>query len=181
MFADAWGVDLEGPDEVVQRVLAPYGDIRIRKHRETPPGRDRDDRTDPDYIATAYHHWRRLLHQWHAGRQWQGEPDRTDPGVLRGSPRDLRVLAFNDKLRKHAMHFAAMVGLFGTIGGFMPLVRQYNKTGSFDPTKPSAVAGELMILICVVFVGLCVKSFITRGRRAGEGSRSRVDRQTSGC
>ena len=70
------------------------------------------------------------------------------------------LLASNDKARKHAMHFAAIVGLVGAIGGFMPLIRQYNKTGSFDPLKPSAVAGELMILICLVFVGLCVNSFI---------------------
>jgi hypothetical protein len=63
-------------------------------------------------------------------------------------------------VRKHAMHLAAMVGLFGAVGGFMPLIRQINKTGEFDPLKPSAIAGELMILICVAFVGLCVKSFI---------------------
>jgi len=69
-------------------------------------------------------------------------------------------LAFSDKLRKHVMHLAVIVGLVGAIGGFMPLIRQYNKTGSFDPQKPSAISGELMILICVVFVGLCVKSFI---------------------
>jgi hypothetical protein len=75
---------------------------------------------------------------------------------------------------KHVMHLAAMVGLFGAIGGFMPLIRQYNKTGSFDPTKPSAVSGEAMILICVVFVGLCVKSFIdarkARQAKAAGGS-----------
>jgi hypothetical protein len=70
------------------------------------------------------------------------------------------LLAFNDKLRKHAMHFAAMVGLFGAVGGFMPIVRQISKTGDFDPTKPSAVSGILMILICLAFVGLCVRSFI---------------------
>ena len=76
------------------------------------------------------------------------------------------------------MHLAAMVGLVGAIGGFMPLIRQYNKTGSFDPLKPSAVAGELMILICLVFVGLCVNSFIRpkarRRKRAcvTHGSRS---------
>lgn len=70
------------------------------------------------------------------------------------------VLALNAKFRKHAMHLAAMVGLLGAVGGFMPLVRQYNKTGSFDPTKPSAISGELMILICLVFVGMCVNSFI---------------------
>jgi uncharacterized membrane protein (UPF0136 family) len=82
------------------------------------------------------------------------------------------VLALNPKFRKHAMHLAAMVGLLGAIGGFMPLVRQYNKTGSFDPTKPSAVAGELMILICLVSVGLCVKSFIdARKARQTAGER----------
>ena len=75
------------------------------------------------------------------------------------------LLAFSDKLRKHAMHLAAVVGLVGAVGGFMPLVRQYNTTGTFDPLKPSAVAGELMILICAVFVGLCVNSFV-QARRA---------------
>jgi len=84
------------------------------------------------------------------------------------------LLAFSDKLRKHVMHLAAMVGLIGAIGGFMPLIRQYNKSGSFDPAKPSAISGELMILICAVFVGLCVKSFIdarkARQAKAAGGS-----------
>jgi hypothetical protein len=81
------------------------------------------------------------------------------------------VLAFNDKFRKHAMHFAAIVGLVGAIGGFMPLIRQYSKTGSFDPLKPSAVSGELMILICAVFVGMCVNSFIqARKARAAQAT-----------
>lgn len=69
-------------------------------------------------------------------------------------------LAFSDKLRKHAMHLAAVVGVLGVIGGFMPILRQINNTGTFDPFKKSAVAGELMILICAVFVGLCVRSFV---------------------
>lgn len=70
------------------------------------------------------------------------------------------VLAFNDKWRKHAMHLAAMVGVLGILGGLMPLFRQYSKTGEFDPTKRSAVSGELMILVCAIFVWLCVNSFI---------------------
>ena len=84
------------------------------------------------------------------------------------------LLAFSDKLRKHAMHFAAMVGLVGALGGFMPLIRQYSKTGEFDPMKPSAIAGELMILICAVFVGLCVNSFIQakKARKAKEAAAS---------
>src|SRR5262245_59870126 len=95
----------------------------------------------------------------------QQEPDKVSPTALipaavGGVLAICGLLAFSDKLRKHAMHFAAMVGLLGAIGGFMPLIRQYSKTGEFDPTKPSAISGELMILICVVFVGLCVNSFI---------------------
>ena len=82
------------------------------------------------------------------------------------------VLAFKDSLRKHVMHLAAMVGLVGALGGFMPLIRQINKTGDFDPTRKSAVAGELMILVCVVFVGLCVSSFIQakKARKAKEAA-----------
>jgi hypothetical protein len=82
------------------------------------------------------------------------------PAMVGGVLAVCGLLALSDKARKHAMHFAAMIGLVGFVGGFMPLIRQYNKTGSFDPLKPSAISGELMILICAVFVGLCVNSFI---------------------
>jgi uncharacterized membrane protein HdeD (DUF308 family) len=82
------------------------------------------------------------------------------------------ALAFKDNLRKHAMHLAAVVGLLGALGGFAPLIRQISKTGEFDPTKKSAVVGELMILICVVFVGMCVNSFIQakKARKAKEAA-----------
>jgi uncharacterized membrane protein (UPF0136 family) len=70
------------------------------------------------------------------------------------------LLAFKDNLRKHVMHLAVLVGLLGALGGFMPLIRQYNKNNSFDPAIPSAVSGEIMILVCGIFVALCVKSFI---------------------
>ena len=82
------------------------------------------------------------------------------------------LLAFNDKFRKHAMHFAAVIGLVGMIGGFMPIIRQINNTGAFDPLKRSAIAGELTVLICAVFVGMCVNSFIQarKARKAAEGS-----------
>ncbi|HVL15334.1 MAG TPA: hypothetical protein VM529_22375 [Gemmata sp.] len=81
------------------------------------------------------------------------------------------LLAFNDKFRKHAMHLAAMVGLVGMIGGFMPIVRQIKNTGEFDPLKRSAIAGELMIILCAVFVALCVNSFIRarKARKLAEG------------
>ena len=82
------------------------------------------------------------------------------------------ALAFNDKLRKHVMHFAAMIGLLGALGGFMPIIRQISKKGTFDPTAKSAISGELMILACVVFVGMCVNSFIQarKARKAREAA-----------
>ena len=83
------------------------------------------------------------------------------------------LLAFKDSIRKHVMHFAAMVGLVGALGGFMPLIRQMSKPGAdFDPLKKSAISGELMILVCVVFVGMCVNSFIQarKARKAAQAS-----------
>jgi hypothetical protein len=82
------------------------------------------------------------------------------PAVVGGLLVVLGILAFSPSKRKHAMHFAAMVGLVGFLGGFMPLYRQWKNTGSLDVTKPSAVSGILMIAICAVFVWLCVNSFI---------------------
>jgi hypothetical protein len=70
------------------------------------------------------------------------------------------------------MHLAALIGVLGVLGGFMPLIRQYSKTGDFNPFKKSAIAGELMILVCLVFVGLCVNSFIQarRARKAADAA-----------
>ncbi len=58
-------------------------------------------------------------------------------------------------LRKHAMHFAAMIGLLGFIGGFMPLSRT-----DFNFSKASAVSGALLSGLSLLFVILCVRSFI---------------------
>jgi hypothetical protein len=61
--------------------------------------------------------------------------------------------------RKHAMHFAALVGVVGFLGGFMPLIRGYSKTGEIDFGKPAVQSGLLMIVACLMFVMVCVKSF----------------------
>jgi len=82
------------------------------------------------------------------------------------------ALAFKDNLRKHVMHLAAMIGLFGFLGGFAPLIRQIVKGNDFDPMKKPAIAGELTILVCLVFVGMCVNSFIQakKARKAKEAA-----------
>jgi len=64
-------------------------------------------------------------------------------------------------LRKHVMHFAAMVGLFGIVGGFMPLYRQLVVKGNpFDPSYTPVRNGFVLSAVCVVFLILCVRSFI---------------------
>ena len=70
------------------------------------------------------------------------------------------ALSHNPKLRKHVMHVAAMVGVLGAIGGFMPLIRQASKGHELDPTKLAAASGLLMSALCAMFVFLCVRSFI---------------------
>jgi hypothetical protein len=65
-------------------------------------------------------------------------------------------IVFKPGLRKHIMHAAAVVGVLGFLGGFMPVMR----AGSLDFNKSSVRTGLIMALICTIFVGLCVKSFI---------------------
>ena len=74
------------------------------------------------------------------------------------------VLALNEKIRKHAMHAAAMVGLLGVVGGLVPLIRSLAKGNEFDPNAPATRSGLLMTIVCAVFVGMCVKSFIDARR-----------------
>ena len=74
----------------------------------------------------------------------------------------LGVIALNEKFRKHAMHGAAVVGLLGII---MPLGRLI-----YAMTKPEfqfglAPAGTIvMSVLCAIFLGWCVKSFIDARR-----------------
>jgi hypothetical protein len=76
----------------------------------------------------------------------------------------LGVVALKDSLRKHAMHLAAMVGLIGAVGGavmvVLPLV---TGTGIQRPVAYSCQAA--LTVLCLVFVGLCVNSFVQARRR----------------
>ena len=72
-------------------------------------------------------------------------------------------------LRKHIMHVAAVIGILGLIGGFVPLIR----AGDFDVAKPAARNGLLMALICAIFVYFCIQSFI-EARKAREAAGTAV-------
>jgi len=62
------------------------------------------------------------------------------------------AIARNEKLKMHAMHGAVLVGLLGVIGGAMSL----RKLGSPASTASKAA----MVVLSLVFVVLCVRSFI---------------------
>ena len=71
-----------------------------------------------------------------------------------------------ENLRKHVMHAAVLIGLIG----FLATVSSVFKLPSlFDGSaaRPLAVVSQfLTAMICLAFVGLCVKSFID-ARRSG--------------
>jgi hypothetical protein len=75
----------------------------------------------------------------------------------------LGALSFKATRRKHTMHAAVMVGLIGFV---MPAWRLI---GHFKDESGAAAGAQLaMALICALFVGLCVNSFIhaRRNRKA---------------
>ncbi len=80
------------------------------------------------------------------------------------------VLAMNEKLLKHAMHGAATVGLLGFLGAGSMAIRKF-ASGQAEGLAPTMQA--IMSVLCAVFVGLCVKSFIdvrkAREKAAAEG------------
>lgn len=77
------------------------------------------------------------------------------------------VLALNEKLRMHAMHGAAVVGLLGCLAGAGRGAMGIGKFLSGDPSlnQRSFLFVWLMAIICGVFVFLCVQSFIAAKKR----------------
>jgi hypothetical protein len=75
----------------------------------------------------------------------------------------LGLLSLKNNLRKHAMHLAAMVGLLGAIGGAVTLILPVLKGTPSDPVASGCKAA--MTVLCLVFVGLCVNSFVQARRR----------------
>jgi Ca2+/Na+ antiporter len=65
------------------------------------------------------------------------------------------IVAYAPNTRKHLMHLAAAVGVLGAAGGVMPLARN-----DMDLSKSGTVAGLLMVVLCALFVILCIRSFV---------------------
>jgi hypothetical protein len=85
-------------------------------------------------------------------------------GVLLGVA---AALAAREPLRKHAMHAAvllAVIGFAGAVPGVLAVVRSF---GGAALEQPAAAWGRsAMAALCLVYVGLGVRSFLA-ARRAG--------------
>ena len=79
----------------------------------------------------------------------------------------LGVVALNDRRRKYAMHAAAGVGLLGFLGASRGFAKLPALLTGGEVEKPVAAYMQIaMSLVCLVFLVLCVRSFI-RARRSG--------------
>lgn len=66
--------------------------------------------------------------------------------------------------RKHAMHAAALVALLG-LGGTARSLGKIPALLAGEAERPAAVAAQsVMAVLCLVFLALCVKSFIDARR-----------------
>jgi hypothetical protein len=81
------------------------------------------------------------------------------------------ALALNPKLRMHAMHGAAMIGVLGFAGTIPGLISAIKWLAGTAPARPAAVVSQvIMCALCALFVALCVKSFIdARRNREAQG------------
>jgi hypothetical protein len=96
----------------------------------------------------------------------------------------LGLLAYRDRLRMHAMHAAAVIALVGFLGcaamavpSLPALVREgkvikTNRDGATRDATAAVVSQAVTGVLCGVFEGLCINSFIQarRRRRAGAAS-----------
>jgi hypothetical protein len=81
----------------------------------------------------------------------------------------LGALAMKPTMLKHAMHAAAMIGVLGFLAGAGWFLAKLIKDGKI-PEGPSGISTGLMAVVCAVFVGLCVNSFVQARRRRQSGS-----------
>ena len=77
---------------------------------------------------------------------------------------------FVPKIRMHLMHVAALVGLLGTLGGLGMGLPKLGALLSGTAARPLASGMQIaMGVVCLIFLVLCVKSFIDarRARKSG--------------
>lgn len=78
----------------------------------------------------------------------------------------LGALALRDAWRKTSMHVAVVLGVLGAAGTFRGLLKlPALLTRADELERPAAIGVQsLMCVLCLVFIGLCVASFVSARR-----------------
>lgn len=80
------------------------------------------------------------------------------------------LLALKPGARKHAMHAAALIALLAIAGSAGALAQLPALLGGEEVQRPLAVAARsLTFLLCTVFLGLAIRSFVV-ARRARQAA-----------
>jgi hypothetical protein len=71
------------------------------------------------------------------------------------------LLARREGLRRHAMHAASLLGTLGLLGSLRGAVKLPALLAGGEVARPAAVAAQsVTAILCLVFVALCVRSFV---------------------
>lgn len=77
------------------------------------------------------------------------------------------VLALKENFRKHSMHVAVMFAVIGLAGSFRGLVQLPALITGGEVLLPTAVILQsIMAIVCGVYIGLSVKSFIDARKKS---------------
>jgi lysylphosphatidylglycerol synthetase-like protein (DUF2156 family) len=75
------------------------------------------------------------------------------------------ALARREGLRRHAMHGAALLGTLGFLGSLRGALKLPALLAGGEVARPAAVVAQsITALLCLVFVALCVRSFVNARR-----------------
>jgi hypothetical protein len=79
----------------------------------------------------------------------------------------LGLLSRRDKLRKHTMHAAAALALIGCVlSAYRGIPTTYRFLTDETVTWPvAALEQDIMAVLCLIYVELCIKSFLNARRR----------------
>lgn len=82
----------------------------------------------------------------------------------------LGVLSMKEKMLKHAMHAASMLALIAMIGTGKGAFNAIRLIGGAEVARPpAAIAQGIMFTLSLIFLALCVNSFIqTRRKRVAQ-------------
>jgi fucose 4-O-acetylase-like acetyltransferase len=82
----------------------------------------------------------------------------------------LGALARNPRLRMHAMHAVAALALIGFLAMIPGLIKLMRWAGGTAPGRPAAVVSQSVLAgLLLVFLVLCVRSFVAARRQRAAG------------